>query len=268
MARVAQCAFALLIPCLAAASADAAVTVFFDGSQQAFLVAEGVTSDTFRSQGYLFTCTRDKLFTGGYGQTEPIGRYIRVPWPLGLEAQAVTAGPVPSKARIDIARVDGATFDLTAISFKLLANTAGAGANLEIMPMLDGEDGFNDPFYFLASGNAGQVFSYDQTPNYWGSTAPLHDFHGYKLTLYVDYALVALTLESAAVPGDADGDLDVDDLDRAALEACGSGPAMPLAAGCEIEDLDFDNDVDQTDFAILQRRTTGDGTPGDPNCAG
>ena len=268
MARVHHYTFALLIPCLIAAPADAAVTVFFDGSQGAFPVAEGVTSDTIRSHGYLFTYTRDKLFTGGYGQTEPIGRMVRVPWPLGVEAQAVTTGPVLSKARIDISRVDGARFDVTALSFKLLANTAGAGANLEIMPMLDGEDAFNDPLYFLASGYAGQVFSYDQTPNYWGSTASLHDFHGYKLTLYVDYALVALTLQSAAVPGDSDGDLDVDDLDRAALEACGSGPAIALAAGCETKDLDFDNDVDSTDFAILQRCFTGDGNPGDPNCAG
>ena len=40
---------------------------FFDPSQIAPLVSSGVTSDTISSSGYLFTYTRDKLFTGGIG---------------------------------------------------------------------------------------------------------------------------------------------------------------------------------------------------------
>src|SRR5512145_556837 len=71
----------------------AATTVFFDSSQTTNLVTSGTTSDAISSEGYLFTVTRDKLFTGGVGLTNPIGRYIRVPWPQGLEAQAVTTGP-------------------------------------------------------------------------------------------------------------------------------------------------------------------------------
>ena len=62
-----------------------------------------------------------------------------VPWPQGVEAQAVTVPPpgvTDYKARITLQRVDGAVFDLTAFTAKLLANTAGAGADFEIMPLL------------------------------------------------------------------------------------------------------------------------------------
>ena len=124
----------------------AVTTVFFDISQTTNLVASGTTSDTISSEGYLFTLTRDKLFTGGVGLTNPIGRYIRIPWPDGLEAQAVTAGPVLSNARIDIKRQDGELFGIESFTAQLLANTAGAGAAFEIMPMLNGEDGVPEPF--------------------------------------------------------------------------------------------------------------------------
>ena len=68
------------------------------------------------------------------------------------------------------------------------------------MPLLNGEDGFNDPLYFNATGYYGQTFSYDETPNYLGSTALLKGFDTYKIGLYVDFALVGLTLEGALIP--------------------------------------------------------------------
>lgn len=187
---------------LCCASANAAIMTFFDTSQHATPYgAPGTTSDTISSNGYLFTYTRDKLFTGGVGMTEPIGRTVRVPWPQGVEAQAVTAGPNPSKARITISRLDGDVFDLTAFTAKLLANTAGAGGSFEIMPRLDGEDGFNDPLYFNATGFAGNTFAYNEaTPAYLGNTAKLKGFEAYTITLYVDFALTGLTLEGAPVP--------------------------------------------------------------------
>ena len=85
-------------------SAGGVTTVFFDASQTRNVVAAGVTSDTIRSEGYLFTVTRDKLFTGGVGLTNPIGRYIRVPWPLGLEAQAANGECKRQRARPATAR--------------------------------------------------------------------------------------------------------------------------------------------------------------------
>jgi hypothetical protein len=172
--------------------AQTATTVFFDSSQTTNLVASGTTSDTISSEGYLFTVTRDKLFTGGIGLTNPIGRYIRIPWPDGLEAQAVTSGPVPSGARIDIKREDGQPFAIESFSAQLLANTAGAGGTFEIMPMLNGEDGVPNPFSYDATGVAGSQFTY--------STSELSGFDDYKMTLYVDYALMRLTVVDASPP--------------------------------------------------------------------
>ena len=185
-----------VLACLLPLAAAAGVTVFFDSSQVAMLVSAGPTSDTITAEGYLFTWTRDKLFTGGVGLTNPIGRTVRVPWPQGVEAQAVTAGPAPSGAKLVIKRVDGKVFALASFTARLLANTAATGAAIEIMPSLHGEDGFNDPPYFDASGYYGSVFSYDTSPNHLGSTALLTNFDTYSFSLFVDYALTALTVET------------------------------------------------------------------------
>ncbi len=196
----------LALGSVAISTATAGSTVFFDSSQVATPIELGVTLDTIRSNGYLFTYTRDKLFTGGTGQI--IGRQVSVPWPQGVEAQSVTTPPpgvTDYKARITLSRVDGDVFNLTSLTFKLLANTAGAGASLEIMPLLNGEDGFNDPLAFDASGYGGQSFSYDESPNTWGSTALLKGFDTYQVALYVDFAFTALTFVGAPVPG-PDGD--------------------------------------------------------------
>ena len=177
--------------------AAAGVTVFFDGSQVATWVATGVTSDTISSEGYVFTYTRDKLFTGGVGLTNPIGRSVRVPWPSGVEAQYVTSGPLPDKARITVRREDGAEFSVSSFTAKLLAN-AGAGRAIEIVPLLGGEEPLDDPLYFDVSGNYGNQFSYDTSPNHLGSTAALTNYDAYTISLTLDYALTALTLVSAA----------------------------------------------------------------------
>ena len=195
--------FAVGVACCLVSStlAHADATLFFYDCQVYAPVASGVTSDTISSNGYLFTYTRDKLFTGGTGQ--PIGRPVAVGWPSGVEAQAVTTPPpgvTDHSARITLERVDGQVFDLKAFTAKLLANTAGAGASIEIMPLVNGEDAFPDPLYFDATGYWGQTFSYDTSPNPWGSTALLTGYDTYKIGLYVDFAFIALTLDSPA-PG-------------------------------------------------------------------
>ncbi len=203
--------------CLCFATASASTVVFFNASQVATLVESGVTSDTISSNGFLFTYTRDKLFTGGIGP-DPIGRTVHVPWPEGIEAQGVTTPPPgggSQKAQIFIERLDGQSFDLPSFTAKLLANTAGAGGSIEIMPILNGEDGFNDPLYFDATGYYGQSFSYSTSPNHLGSTALLKNFEAYKVNLYVDFAFTALTLQGAFVTlsGDFNSDGIVDAAD-------------------------------------------------------
>jgi hypothetical protein len=109
-----------------------------------------------------------------------------------MEAQAVTAGPSPSHARIDIKRQDGQTFAIESFTFQLLANTAGAGGSLEIMPLLNGEDGVPNPYPYNATGVSGNHFTY--------TTPELTGFDAYKMTLYVDYALMGITVVDASLP--------------------------------------------------------------------
>ncbi len=176
---------------LVSAGAAALTTTFFNAAQVASPVSTDTTSETISSEGYLFTYTRDNLFTGGIGLTTPIGRQVRVPWPDGVEAQAVTVGPV-GPAQVGIKRVDGAVFDLMAFSFELLANTGGAGASIEVMPKLNGEDALNDPVALDATGYYSSSFSY--APSLLG-------YDAYQFSLYVDFALTGLTLADASVAG-------------------------------------------------------------------
>ncbi|RIK79046.1 MAG: hypothetical protein DCC68_13855 [Planctomycetota bacterium] len=214
--------------CLTSAEVRASTAVFFDPSQIATPVASGVTWDT-------------------------IG--VRIPWPTGVEAQAVTTPPpgvTDYKARITLSRVDGAVFDLIAFTAKLLANTGGAGASIEIMPLVGGEDAFDEPVFFNATGYYGSTFSYDESPNYLGTTAALKGFDTYKIGLYVDFALTALTLEGPAasgMPGDIDLSGTVDRRDAALLSQ-----NFGLEAGADWFAGDFDGDGATTllDLAILQ----------------
>lgn len=175
-----------------AGDAWAGITQFYDVTQSTNLVAIASTSDTWGSEGYEFRLTRDKLFTGGVGLTNPVGRAVRVAWPAGMEAQAVTTGPARGGAQIQLRRSDGQSFDLDNFAIKLLGNTAGAGAAIEVMPRLHGEDGLPDPAAFDVSGYYGQVFTFSPTG--------LRGFDEYLFTLYVDFALTSLTVIDASPP--------------------------------------------------------------------
>jgi hypothetical protein len=194
-------ALAAMLALLLPRAADAVVTVYFNPDQVATIVEIGTTWDTISSEGYLFTYTRDKLFT--WGGPDPIGRPVRVPWPEGIEAQYITAGPNPDKAQITVRREDGGIFDLTSFTARLLGN-AGAGRAIEIVPLLNGEEPLNDPLYFDVSGNYGTEFSYDTSPNPNGSTAELVNYDAYMIRLTLDYALTALTLSDPSVPSAVD----------------------------------------------------------------
>ena len=207
-----------------AAGARAETATFFDAAQGASF-STGTISETLTSAGYRFTYSRDNFFSGGVGLTTPVGRLVMTTWPTGLHAQAITVAPPGGSvggATLTIRRVDGGLFDFSAMSFKLLANTAGAGAEMEIAPILAGEEG---PHVFLdATGIAGNTFSYSQTRADWrGFTmAPLTQYDTYKLGLYVDFALTGATLEGAAVTP-------VPEPDQAALLLLGLATLLPFA---------------------------------------
>jgi hypothetical protein len=79
---------------------------------------------------------------------------------------------------------------------------------------------------------------------------------GFKPQLMIDtiYALLA----EMGVPGDFDGDGDVDLDDYAAYVGCVTGPAAGgVTPDCETFDFNLDNDVDLCDFAQFQKAFTG-----------
>jgi len=191
LASVAVAAFTMVFP----PQRRAVTNEPFSITQATNWVATNMNSDTTETEGYLFNLSHDKLFTGGAGLTNPIGRSLRINWPDGLEAQAITAGPNPGGAKILLSRQDGQLFDLRSFIARLLANTGGAGAAIEVMPLLNGEDGLPNPLMYDATGYYGSTFAY--------VTPELAGFNSYKITLYVDFALMSLTLIDASLPSPA-----------------------------------------------------------------
>ena len=61
------------------------------------------------------------------------------------------------------------------------------------------------------------------------------------------------------VPGDSDGDRDVDIVDYAALADCRTGPNLRASTSCAVFDLDADFDVDFRDFQRFEERMTASG---------
>jgi hypothetical protein len=69
------------------------------------------------------------------------------------------------------------------------------------------------------------------------------------------------------IPGDMDGDGDVDQTDFGLLQVCLSGPNVPQTnPSCTLARLDPDSDVDHDDAQILRGCTSGPEVPGNPLC--
>lgn len=159
--------------------------VFFNASQTMTVVSSSINAVTIRSGDYWFTYSVDGYWSPSPGGA-PTGRFFSVNWPTGVQAQAITAGPLLGKgANITIKRADGKKFDLKSFTGKILLNTAGAGAAFEIMPLLNGEDALPDPLLFDCTGYGGASFSY---------TPSLVNYDTYKIHMWGDFALTALTL--------------------------------------------------------------------------
>ncbi len=176
---------AALCSCLWSVPAAQAVTnIFFNASQTATLVVSNINSVTIQSGDYRFTYSADGYWSPGGGP--PTGRFFSIFWPNGVQAQAITTGPLlGSGANITLKRADGKRFDLLAFTGRILANTAGAGAQFEITPQFNGNDAPGSPFMFDATGYAGQNFPH---------TPALANYDTYKIHLWVDWAVTALTL--------------------------------------------------------------------------
>ncbi len=68
---------------------------------------------------------------------------------------------------------------------------------------------------------------------------------------------VTVPIYSGPLPGDCDGDGDVDLDDVTSFTACFAGPALPPLGGCVCTEPDQDGDFDMADFALLQAHFTG-----------
>ena len=77
----------------------------------------------------------------------------------------------------------------------------------------------------------------------------------------------SFTTASGDVPGDFDGDQDVDQADFGYFQMCFSGAGNPCTPDCQEARLDADEDVDADDFSIFQACMSGPNVPGDPGCA-
>lgn len=169
----------------------AVTNTFFVASQTATLVSSNINAITIQSGDYRFTYSADGYWSPAAGGP-PTGRFFSVHWPSGVQAQAITAGPLLGNgANITLTRVDGKPFDLQAFTGKLLGNTAGAGGAFEVTPQLNGVDDPNAPYIYDATGYAGQSF-----PN----TPMLRHQDTYTIHLWIDWALTALTLIDTNTP--------------------------------------------------------------------
>lgn len=74
------------------------------------------------------------------------------------------------------------------------------------------------------------------------------------------YAEEHFYLRVLPVPGDCDGDGDVDLSDFFVFQTCFTGPGGQAPPNCECVDLDGDGDVDLADFLAFQTSFTGPGT--------
>jgi hypothetical protein len=74
----------------------------------------------------------------------------------------------------------------------------------------------------------------------------------------VIYGRIDIGADEVLIPGDCDGDNDIDLTDFANFQLCYTGlDGGPVEVDCLCSDFDNDGDVDLTDFATFQVAFTG-----------
>lgn len=98
------------------------------------------------------------------------------------------------------------------------------------------------------------------------------DFGEYSCLVTADCGSIvsdSASLQLFQVPGDVDGDHDVDMEDFGVVQACITGVSVPQNdPACAKAKLDDDDDVDEDDIEIFIQCLTGPDALGDANCAG
>ena len=107
---------------------------------------------------------------------------------------------------------------------------------------LEGHIRSNFDRYIDASGEMTLLLYTERGTAYYGSWLYTPSFHDY----------LSVTITKIGIPGDVDGDGDVDLDDLAAFGACLTGPGGGVPVDCDEADLDQDLDVDLADFAAFQ----------------
>ncbi len=160
-----------------------------------------------------------------------------------------------------LVRWDGTTFDLHDTNNSPLPAMQVQGVDVRsdgLVALSAHEFGATTPFPSgialidgdPANANNWSVFPYGQTPvpHYQLGAVAFDPYGNVWISAISEGVAVLLT----GLPGDSDGDGDVDLVDYNAYLACVTGPGGGSTFGCHPFDLDSDGDVDFADFRTLQ----------------
>ena len=163
----------------------------------------------------------------------------------------------------------------TSVSAQPEAQAIGAGGTASFSVTAAGSGGLAYAWQKdRADVTEGGKYTGTATPTLTVSGADASDAGLYRCVVTAECGSInsdeaALTIAGpAAIPGDFDGDRDVDQGDFGHLQACltEAPPGQVIADGCGDGDLNTDQSIDQEDIVIFLNCVSGPGHEGDPEC--